>query len=142
MTTTELLEKAKELGLVFTFDERNIVFYDDYDMLGLVAFENYGAINTNQLISKRKNNLDKKLKLLEWLYEYSTTPLEERGDPRRYKLKTPVADNYLYVNPDGELFLSDTGMVDNRNVFTQPEIDSFPNQYFIKTMIKELVEEE
>lgn len=87
----------------------------------------------------------------EYIFEiccrYSATPLEEREERKKYRLKLPNTqktdyESYLNYNlKDKTYFIGDATNIERfKTEFTAEETGNLPEQAFIQTLIKEEVE--
>ena len=135
MKTSEFIELALGFKDIGEHKRENgiIHFYDTQASLIATVSENEPAkMNTNYF---RFGYMKKysKLELLALLYEYATTPLEEREEPKKYKLKHKLIrgnDGYLnYAGSKKELiFSSETEIRDIRATATIQEWESLTEQ--------------
>ncbi|MBC1474945.1 hypothetical protein HB852_09975 [Listeria grandensis] len=67
-------------------------------------------------------------KLAELLFEYASTPLDEREEPKKWYIKCPITGEYLNVDKtnQNEMTWSDFSEVGHyKTKFTRAEIDAF-----------------
>ena len=93
MRTSEFIERALKFKDISEYERENgiIRFYNTQASLVAMVSENDTNYSSFAYVKKYS-----KLELLALLYEYAKTPLEEREEPKRYKLQHKlVEDAYL-----------------------------------------------
>ena len=102
MRTSELIERVLEVeGVVSRKDHDNSVVFigRDGEILANVFVNETHAFDHAWpgFYELKKQSKDR---LLTLIYEYAMTPLEEREEPKKYKLKHKLAKGYSYLNYD------------------------------------------
>lgn len=100
MRTSELIERVLEVeGVVSRKDHDNSVVFIGRDgkILARVFVNETHAFDHawHGFYELKKQSKDR---LLTLIYEYAMTPLEEREEPKKYKLKHKLAKGYSYLN--------------------------------------------
>ena len=101
MRTSELIEQALEVDRVVSHENRDncvVVFIGRCGMILAKVFVNEThAFDTSWkgFYELKKQSKDR---LLTLIYEYTVTPLEEREEPKRYKLKHKLIRDDGYLN--------------------------------------------
>lgn len=141
MKTKEFIERVKSLGLDVEYD------YHSYE-------ENLEVVLFNALIANVSNDceyefdtnypdfrkLSKKRKkdLFELLVEYSSTPIEEREQEKKYYLKHKFLQNdYYYDNDDEHCYLNNYTPKNNLLLKSKAATDDYKTQ-FTKQEIEEI----
>lgn len=153
MWTKELTKKLEEIGYDWNdYDYRNNTYIDiyipynednSYEVVATVCTSETYSLNTN---TYQFNNLDEEYKkeLHELLTKYSSTPVDERKDPKQkytYKhksLKTRRGwDAYLAISvfPNQKNYpnlINETKNIEHRQaLFTKAEIEEYSKKYSI-----------
>ena len=135
MKTSELIKRVMEIEGVDDYgqSEEMLCFYAS-EQNGIVAYAsriNKFEISTGYGNFKKLPSFAQEL-LLDLLCQYAMTPLEEREEPEKYKLKHKLirVNGYLnYVGDDKELiFSTDTETGDIRTSFTIQEWEVLTEQ--------------
>ena len=138
MKTSELIKKAMEIEGINDYRQEG-------EMLCFYASKRNEIVAYVNLIKKFKIATDfgnfSKLPsfsqelLLDLFYEYAKTPLEEREEPKKYKLRHKlVEDSYLnyylgYIKDENELRFSNSHETDSfKTAFTIQEWESLTEQ--------------
>ena len=117
MKTSEFIEKLDE------HKDKVLKVYQEYD-----EFET--TIKTDQFSITYRND-EEPNGILDIIAEYLNTPVEEREDEKKYKLKQKgVSNRYLIWIPEIDKFTTGNSQYVNvESVFTQEEIDNLPECY-------------
>lgn len=145
MKTVEFKQAVEELGFCvidegnsLAIEKRNL--YDGW--LGDVSLKyQYGMRNcfdASKFIGEEKTR-----KLAELLFEYAATPLDEREEPKKWRIKCPITDYYLNFNNDGiikPIWSASAIETDSwKSKFTRAEIEAFtfPTEHLIEDEVSE-----
>ena len=134
MKTSELIKKAMEIEGINDYRQEG-------EMLCFYASKRNEIVAYVNLIKKFKIATDfgnfSKLPsfsqelLLDLFYEYAKTPLEEREEPKKYKLKHKLVRRYGYLNVENKkelTFSSDREIGYIRTAFTIQEWEALTEQ--------------
>ena len=134
MKTSELIKRVMEIEGVDDYqqDEEFLYFYAS-EQNGVVAYAN--RINKLEISTgygnfKKLHSLSQEL-LFGLLYQYAKTPIEEREEPKKYKLRHKLTkDEYLnYGENEKELTFSSEDETSNfKTKFTIKEWESLTEQ--------------
>ena len=138
MKTSELIKRVMEIEGIDDYrqGEQMLCFYAS-EQDGVVAYAN--RINKFEILTgygnfKKLPSFSQEL-LLDLLYQYAMTPLEEREEPNKYKLRHKlVKDSYLnyylgYIKDENELRFSNSHETDSfKTAFTIQEWESLTEQ--------------
>ena len=137
MKTSEFIELALEFEDIGEHERENgiIHFYDTQTSLIATVSENEPMkMNTNYFRFGQMKKYSK-LELLALLYEYAITPLEEREEPKKYKLRHKlVKDSYLnyyldYIEAENGLRFSNSHEIGSfKTAFTIQEWETLTGQ--------------
>lgn len=133
MKTSEFIGKALEINGVESFENDRYIKLRNISG-GIIAI--VGTKETHVLITDYRGfdilSINSKRQLFSLLVEYAKTPLEEREEPKKYKLKHKLikVDGYLnYVERKKELiFSTDTEIGGIRVAFTIQEWEVLTEQ--------------
>ena len=116
--------------------------------------EDYFKVRNLVIINKKNNRVEfltcvyldvtNTINFVNKIIEYASTPLEEREEEKKYRLRLPRAfcETYEYVNfrkiNKDYLFVGMYGNSNYQTEFTQKEIDAMPfdTNFFIKEEVK------
>ena len=131
MKTDQFIKEIKSMGL-------RVQRVEDYMcVLGILGFhvaktsmKEFGLISTNNS-EFIKLDYNTKLQLLDLLIEYAKTPIEDREDEEKFKLKQKgISGKYLIWIPELDKFTTGSSPFSNvEGIFTQSEIDDMPECY-------------
>lgn len=138
MRTSEFIERALEIEGVASHKYRDnwVVFFTVRDGITLakVCVNETHAFDTswNGFYELKKQSKDR---LLTLIYEYAMTPLEEREEPKKYKLRHKlVKDSYLnyyldYIEAENGLRFSNSHEIGSfKTAFTIQEWETLTGQ--------------
>ena len=135
MKTSELIKRVMEIEGVddYRLDEGMLCFYAS-EQGGIVAYAdriNKFEISTGYGNFKKLHSFSQEL-LLDLLYQYAKTPIEEREEQKKYKLKHKLVRGagYLnYIEDEKELRFSTEIEIENfKTAFTIQEWESLTEQ--------------
>lgn len=149
MKTSEFIEEVEKLGYeVKEFTHGIDVCSEYYGTYCYVSKNVMCVIDTEYEKFKELRSEDQE-KLFCLVAEYATTPIEEREEINKYRLRLPNTqktdyESYLNYNlKDKTYFIGDETNIERfKTEFTEEEIDNLPEQSFIKTLIQEEVDED
>jgi len=136
MKTTELVSELKELGYFVERKERGhnseylAISTTDSHLIAMVSEKYYGVLNTDIYTGYNENQEHNVV--FRMLIKYAMTPLDERGDTKKYLVKMlPVGDSYLNLEvPSAELSIADSDeMGDYQTEFTEEEYNELQSRY-------------
>lgn len=137
LTTKEFIRKVKDLGFDIEIGLIGWIWIaDERDVVAVVERNEMYKINTDDNVAFNKVATNKRKKLFDLLFDYASTPLEEREEKERFFLKfAPLGDegcfNYLNYNSSLNCIrLNDcyqTPMC--KTQFTQKEIDEIKEKF-------------
>lgn len=137
LTTKEFIRKVKDLGFDIEIGLIGWIWIaDERDVVAVVERNEMYKINTDDNVAFNKVATNKRKKLFDLLFDYTSTPLEEREEKERFFLKfAPLGDggclNYLNYNSS----LNCIGLNDCyqtpmcKTQFTQKEIDEIKEKF-------------
>ena len=131
MKTDQFIKEIKSMGL-------RVQRVEDYmcvlDILGFhvakTSMKEFGLISTNNS-EFIKLDYNTKLQLLDLLIEYAKTPIEDREEEEKFKLKQKgVSGKYLIWIPELDKFTTGSSPFSNvEGICTQSEIEEMPECY-------------
>lgn len=101
LTTEEFIRKVKDLGFDIEIGLIGWIWIaDERDVVAVVERNEMYKINTDENVSFNKVATNKRKKLFGLLFDYASTPLEEREEPERFflKFKIEIGGKYEYLN--------------------------------------------
>ena len=130
MKTKDLVRKLEKIDGVK-------IYHQDYISLSMNGIKIASVGTIGQWLDIFTNCPDEVAKLL---FEYYLTPLEEREEEKKYRLRLPkiFCDSFEYLNfrklNRDYLFVDMHGNSNYQTIFTQKEIDAMPfdTNFFIK----------
>ena len=137
MKTSEFIEKALDFKDIDEHEKLNgsILFYENQaSLIATVSEKAPMEMSTHYF---RFGGMEKysKLEFLTLLYEYAKTPIEEREEPKKYKLRHKlVKDSYLnyylgYIKDENELRFSNSHETGSfKTAFTIQEWETLTEQ--------------
>ena len=135
MKTKEFIEKVEELGFeVKTYETTYVIFNNGAQVASIDNLIPMQLSNYHREYDKL-NNFDKE-KLFDLLVEYARTPIDERGDKKRYCLQKKNLEffetyRYLTIDIENNTFSLDV-CAESANTtfkFTQKEIDEIKERF-------------
>lgn len=138
MKTSEFIKKLEYLGLRVEKEVDRFEVFHEYDskdywfVIGDINHSNL-SIQTGKFKVFRKEHID----VLNIVIEYINTPLEEREEEKKYRLKSKLIE----FESERDLYLINSSLLKKyclstniRQSFTQKEIDDMPfdTNFFIK----------
>lgn len=153
MKTKEFIARVEDLGLYTEIDyiADTMLVHDGQGIVATVSMLNQFEMSTGYYIFKATTEI--KSKLLKILVEYTTTPIEERESPQKYRLKLKPLElkiigtnRYLAHDELNEEYI----LIDRRdgynlvkNKFTFDEILELDRNFdILSTFNAEVIEEE
>lgn len=95
MRTNELIEKAEAMGFEVVEHPKYIDLYcDKIKITDINKYKNF-SVNTDYVYFHKLNE-DKKQKLFNLLIKYSSTPIEERTEEKKYMYHTKKVDGLQF----------------------------------------------
>lgn len=134
MKTKELISKLNGMPNIESFTRGSgIYIYNlEGEMIGWVSTDYLGAVDTNNADLDTMKN---KVEFVKLLFEYASTPLNEREDESKFRVKMlpEIVNCYAYLNQSKRsknIFLDDSDENDYvQTVFTKPEYDKLQQKY-------------
>ena len=148
MKYSEFKREIEAMGLITITEKGFVEVLDKYgEMLLSVDMEYNFSICTDYF---KFDKLDKEIKkeLFYLAVELASTPLQEREDEKRYRLKLPFLDRLSYYlnrakDDENQLFLSSREeSVYYQTVFTESEITDLKQKYNLDSFVLEEVKED
>ena len=130
MKTKEFISKMDDMAGVRTcaasFGAIHIYNFDGKE-LGAVSIDNFGEVYTN---GEAIDNMKDKEEVVKLLFEYALTPLSEREDEPKFRVKI-LPDIYLNQDKDNKnIFLNDPHETYSfQTVFTKSEYNKLQQKY-------------
>lgn len=146
MKTKEFIKEVEELGF------ETLCGYDYTSVRNengeILAFVSEGHRGSMDIHFPKTLDLDEltRMKLGRIVFEYAKTPIDERGEEKKYYLKhrwlrSRFEDKIVNQHGEDEYFLSDESQTDGfKTQFTQKEIDEIKEKY--NTDLSDFEEEE
>lgn len=133
MKTKELISKINELAGATTISSRGIHIYNlDRETVGWVSVDDFGAVDTSYIELIGMKNKEEVVNLM---FEYALTPLDEREDELKFRVKMLPNDDdweiYLNLNKsDNHIFIDDSVNGNHKQtIFTKSEYDKLQQKY-------------
>ena len=152
MKTKEFMDEIRERGFYFEAYNRQICVYSDIEHDNEIATIYTDACFSIDLTYTNFDELEhgRKEELFNLLVEYARTPIEERGEPKKYYLKHRWLKNegYSYLNLDkqyGEIVPTlgtELNSYNFKTLFTQAEINDIKKRYCTELRDFEIIEVE
>ncbi|MBC2004666.1 DUF1642 domain-containing protein [Listeria booriae] len=131
MKTSEFKQAIEEMGFITTNERDHVFVYlnkSHKDIEWSAASVRVDRIFGFKMFIKHdvKISEEKKRNLAELLFEYASTPLDEREEPKLYYVKCPVTGQYLNKSEgENKAFWWSNAYGNESNKFTREEIESF-----------------
>jgi len=149
MKYSKFIQSVRDLGYRVD-DIGNFLYVTTTTGNQLIAINKAKAYSVDSTYDRFDSMLpdDDKKALLALTYELAMTPLEEREDEKRYRLKIPfIGDSLAYLNmhreDENKLILSTCGeSISYQAVFTEAEIVTLEEKYNLDSFVREEVKDE
>ena len=131
MKTNQFIKEIKSMGFDVKELHYNLAIYEGNEFtLAHVSKKEVGVLATDFPHFYRLEH-DRKLRLLDLLIEYAKTPIEDRVEEEKFKLKQKgISGKYLIWIPELDKYTTGSSPFSNvEGVFTQSEIDDMPECY-------------
>ena len=131
MKTNKFIKKIESMSLRVQKVEDHMFVIDKLGFpVAKTYMKEFGLISTNNS-EFIKLDYNTKLQLLHLLIEYAKTPIEDREEDEKFKLKQKgVSGKYLIWIPELDRFTTGSSPFSNvEGIFTQSEIDDMPECY-------------
>ena len=131
MKTNQFIKEIKSMGFDVKELHYNLAIYEGNEFtLAHVSKKEVGVLATDFPNFYRLEH-DTKLLLLDLLNEYAKTPIEDRKEVEKFKLKQKgISGKYLIWIPELDKFTTGSSPFSNvEGIFTQSEIDDMPECY-------------
>ncbi|MBC6163324.1 hypothetical protein HB999_07565 [Listeria booriae] len=133
MKTSEFKQAIEEMGFITTNERGHVFVYlnkSHKDIEWSAASVRVDRIFGFKMFIKHdvKISEEKKRNLAELLFEYASTPLDEREEPKKYYIKCPITGEYLHKHlglGGFDWFTENTYSPYRKSRFTRAEIDAF-----------------
>ena len=131
MKTKQLIKEVKSMGFQIKELYSEIVIKDVEGYIVAVASKVEFAALVTEYRGFFKLDYNTKLQLLNLLIKYAKTPIEDRGEEEKFKLKQKgVSEKYLMWMPALNQYITSSKPFSNAVfIFTQSEIDDMPECY-------------
>jgi hypothetical protein len=133
MKTKEFISKMNEIAGATTISSKGIHIYNlDRELVGWVDADEFGSVDTSY---KSLDDMKNKEEVVKFLFEYALTPLDEREDELKFRVKMlPRENNFdTYLNQDKKgknIFLDLLDETDDvQTVFTKSEYEKLQQKY-------------
>lgn len=136
MKTKEFISKMNEVAsTAIDILNAGINIYNlDGKTIGWVSTDDFGTVDTSY---RNLDTMKSKEEVVKLLFEYALTPLSEREDELKFRVKMLPEDDddweiYLNLNKnDNHIFIDDSinGIPDNQTIFTKSEYDKLQQKY-------------
>lgn len=137
MKTSELIKRIETLGNGLSVEllNKNVVLFADNKQTKICEVHD-NIVTTNKETFAINSPISNSIELM---FEYAKTPLEEREEVKKYRLKLPLQTwlgDYLYVGFNEAIYSYYIALIsgDKSDRFTQKEIDAMPfdTNFFVK----------
>lgn len=131
MKTKELISKLNDMPDIESFTRGSGIYIYNLEgkTIGWTFTNEFGLVDTSYIDLIDTKNKEEVVNLL---FEYALTPLDEREDELKFRVKMLPEDDddweiYLNLNKsDNHIFIDDSvnGIPDNQTIFTKSEYDN------------------
>ena len=131
LKTNQFIKEIKSMGFDVKELHYNLAICDGNDFtIAHVSKKEVGVLATDFPQFYRLEH-DRKLRLLDLLIEYAKTPIEDRKEVEKFKLKQKgVSEKYLMWMPALNRYITSSKPFSNAEfIFTQSEINDMPECY-------------
>ena len=130
MKTKEFISKMNDVAGDTTISSKGIHIYNlDKELIGWVDVDDFGAVDTSY---KSLDNMKNKEEIVKLIFEYASTPLDERTDEPKFRVRMLINyDNFLNQDRRSkDIFLAEPDETDNRQtIFTKSEYEKLQQKY-------------
>lgn len=139
-------KEMERKGLTITLtDDGYLYIKNNKATIGRISLRKTGSLSTD---FRSFNHFGSGLKnmLLQSFVELSMTPLDEREDEKRYRLRLPFVKNgmgYLNEFQSGDIFVGDKHQAHkHKAIFTDSEIEALKAKHNLDSFVMEMVKDD
>ncbi|WP_430534430.1 hypothetical protein [Listeria rocourtiae] len=128
MKTSEFKQKVEELGYPISHDNESATLRikSHGELIVTVNIKRIMCLSTRFGFANTLNDSDM-LELAELLFEYASTPLDEREEERKWYIKCPITGQFLNINENGKIMWNNYkyDSAGWQSEYTRAEIEAF-----------------
>ena len=146
MKYSEFESDIEAMGYSISLDLDNL-YVRGGERVYLLSVGSHSAYTINSDYEHFRNLEDsKKERLLDLAWRLANTPLEERDDEKKYRLRLPFIKNgmgYLNEFQSGDIFIGDKHQAHkHKTIFTDSEIEALKAKHNLDSFVMEMVKDD